>query len=227
MRQQKKKWFSAFKCILKIFTKKPKFIYLGEKPQEPSLHLCNHVGSKGPLRLELYYEHNFRFWGTHEMNEGAKSTYKYLSTTYFQGKKHMKPFFAKVIGFIATPILNLIYLGLNLISTYQDMRLKKTFRESLNTLKNNQSIIIFPENSTDGYFDELIEFNEGFVFLLEMAYQRGLDLPIYTMYFQRKHNRYIVDKKIMYSDLLKLNLTKEELAEKFRIRCNQLGKMEI
>ncbi len=227
MKKKTKTWFKVFKGFLKIFTRKPKFIYLGDKPVEPSLHLCNHVGSKGPLRLELYYDHNFRFWGTHEMNEGAKSTFKYLSTTYFQGKKHMKPFLAYPIAVIATPLLNLVYLGLNLISTYQDMRLKNTFRESLNCFKNNQSIIIFPENSTNGYFDELIEFNEGFVTLLEMAYKRGYDLPVYTMYFQRKHNRYIVDEKIMYSELLTLNLTKEELAEKFRVRCNELGKMEI
>lgn len=222
---KRKTWFKIVKTILKIFTKKPKFIFLKEVPSEPSLHLCNHVGSKGPLRLELYYKHNFRFWGTHEMNEGAKSTYKYLSTIYFQGKKHMKPVFAKIVAFVATPFLNLIYLGLNLIPTYSDMRLKNTFRESLKCVENNQSIIIFPENSTNGYFDELIEFNRGFVSFLDKAYNKGIDLPIFLMYFQKKHNRYIVDKKILYSEVLNMKKTSEEIAEMFRIRCNELGKM--
>lgn len=216
-------WFNYVKVILKLFTKKPDFIYLGDKPIEPSLHLCNHVGSKGPLRLELFYKHKFRFWGTYEMNSGTKSTYKYLSTIYFQNKKHFKPFIAKIIAFIATPLLNMMYLGLNLISTYPDMRLKTTLRETIKILKKGESIVIFPENSSNGYFDTLIEFEPGFVLLLERALTNRIDLPVYIMYFQKKNNRYIVDKKVHASELLSLGLSKEELAEKMKNRCNELA----
>ena len=74
-------------------------------------------------------------------------------------------------------------------------------------------------------FDELIEFNRGFVSFLDKAYNKGIDLPIFLMYFQKKHNRYIVDKKILYSEVLNMKKTSEEIAEMFRIRCNELGKM--
>lgn len=227
MNEKKKLWFRVYKCFIRLFFRKPKFIYLGEKPNEVSLHLCNHVGAKGPIKLELYYEHNFRFWGTHEMTEGIKSTYKYLSKIYFHEKKHINKFLSKVIAIIATPFLNLVYLGLNLIPTYKDMRLRKTLRESLESLENNQSLVIFPEDSSSGYFDELTYFNDGFVMLLEMAYKKGFNLPIYVMYYQRKFNRYIIDKKIMYDDLLKLGLKRSEIAEMFRKRCNELGKMKL
>ena len=217
-------WFKYLKIILKLFTKKPEFLFLGEKPTQPSVHLCNHVGSKGPLRLELYYDHRFSFWGTHEMNDGIKSIYKYLSTIYFQNKKHFKPFIAKIIAFIATPFLKLIYLGLKLIPTYPDMRLKKTIRLSLEKIDNNISIIIFPENSSNGYFDEIIEFEQGFVLLIEKIYKKGLDLPLYVMYYQKEKNRYVVDKSVMISELMQLNVSKEVIAEKLKNRCNELSK---
>ena len=217
-------WFKYVKIILRIFTKKPDFVFLGTKPVEPSIHLCNHVGSKGPLRLELYYDHDFNFWGTHEMNGGFKSIYKYLSTTYFQGKKHFKPFIAKVIGFVATPFLRIIYLGLKLIPTYTDMRLKNTIKESIKEIENKRSIIIFPENSANGYFDVIKEFEPGFILLLEKLYKKDIDLPVYVMYYQKDKNRYIVDEKVMISSLFELNLSREELAEKMKERCNELSK---
>ena len=116
-----------------------------------------------------------------------------------------------------------MYLGLNLISTYPDMRLKTTLRESIKILNKGESIVIFPENSSNGYFDTLIEFEPGFVLLMEMALAKGTDLPVYIMYFQKKNNRYIVDKKVYASELLSLGLSKEELAEKMKNRCNELA----
>ena len=69
----------------------------------------------------------------------------------------------------------------------------------------------------------MIEFEPGFVLLLERALTNGIDLPVYIMYFQKKNNRYIVDKKVYASQLLSLGLSKEELAEKMKNRCNELA----
>jgi len=50
-----------------------------------------------------------------------------------------------------------------------------------------------------------------------------MDVPIYPMYYQKEKNRYIVDKKVMYSELLAQYETKEEIAEAMKVRCNELG----
>ena len=73
--------------------------------------------------------------------------------------------------------------------------------------------------------DEIKEFEPGFALLLEKIWKKGVDLPVYVMYYQKKNNRYIIDKKVMISDLLKHNLTKELLAEKMKNRCNELSKI--
>ena len=88
MKNQRKTWFKCLKAGLKLVNPKPKFIFLGDEPEQGAVMLCNHVGTTAPLRLELYFQHNFRFWGAHEMNDGMRSMYKYLSTTFYQDKKH-------------------------------------------------------------------------------------------------------------------------------------------
>jgi len=226
MKNQRKTWFKCLKAGLKLVNPKPKFIFLGDEPEQGAVMLCNHVGTTAPLRLELYFQHNFRFWGAHEMNEGMRSMYKYLSTTFYQDKKHWKPVPAKIMAFFATPITTAIYKGMKLISTYRDSRLRGTIKQSVQVLDTNQSIIIFPEDSTNGYLDVLEGFHSGFVLLLNECFRNGKDLPIYVMYYQKAKNRYIIDKKVMYSTLLKKYNTKEEIAECLKNRCNQLGKYE-
>ncbi len=52
-----------------------------------------------------------------------------------------------------------------------------------------------------------------------------MDLPLYNMYFQRKKQKVIVDKLIKYSELVAMNLTKDEIAKMFRVCANELGQM--
>lgn len=226
-RNNRKKWWCFILNILQIFKRKPKFIILGEELEDQAIYLCNHVGASGPLTLELYFPKLFRFWGTHEMNEGMKNRFKYLSTIYFHQKKHLPKFLAFFISIFATPVMTIFYKGIRLISTYTDARLVNTFKQSFEVLDQKQSIIIFPEDSSKGYYAHLTKYFAGFVKLAEKSYQRGQDLLIYNMYYQKKKNIIVVDQPIKYSEIKMWNLSKEEIAEKFRTRANELGEMEF
>jgi len=220
-------WFRIVKGFLRIFVRKPKYIYLKEEFTGPCLILSNHCSVHGPLAYELFTDKCIRLWGTYEMNSDLKSVYRYLSNVYFHQKKHINKFLSKIIGFIACPILYIFYRGLRLISTYTDYRFKNTLRESMEALKDDQTLVIFPEDSSEGYFDEIKVFKPGFLALANHAYKTGLDLPIFVAYYNHKTRNLIFDKKVMYSELLSLNLTSEELLDKLRIRCNELGKMNL
>ena len=217
----------GIKWILRIFKRKPEFVFLGDEFCDRAIYISNHVAAQGPLTYELYFPKAFRFWGIHNMAEGLGEKYKYLSTTYFQEKKHFPKFVAKFIAIFATPVMAVFYWGINLLPTYQDARLAKTFNKSLEVLKNNQSILIFPENSNDGYHKVLKEYFAGFYLLAKKAFERGMDLPIYNMYYQKKKRKVIVDKPIKYSKLADMKLTKDQIAEMFRVRANELGQMEF
>ncbi len=229
-KEEKKKnrpWFmSILRCFAKILTRRPKFVYLGEKIKPGSIILSNHAGKKGPLTLECYFKDvPFRFWGTHEMNDGIKSVYKYLTEIYYHQKKGWPLWLARIACLIVAPITNLFYRGLNLLPTYPDHRLMKTFKESFKTLQDDQSVVIFPEDSSKGYFDNLTGFHAGFFSFAKVCYNKGMDVPIHVIYYRRKTKQFIIDKPILFSDIK--DLSREDVTKQLCDRANELGVADI
>ena len=225
-KKNNRKWyFRVLKKMMKCRYKEPTFVYLGEKFNEGAIILSNHEGTDAPMSLEIYSGANLRMWGAHEMNSGLVKMYKYQTRVYYHEKKHWNLHLARLFCLIASPLTNLFYSGLNLISTYRDGRLKKTIKESVEAIENGDNIVIFPEVSTNGYLAELEGFHEGFVLLAEACLKRGKDIPIYVTYFKKEEKIYVIDKPVNYSVLKEKHKTREEVAKALLARCNELGKM--
>jgi 1-acyl-sn-glycerol-3-phosphate acyltransferase len=222
----RKRWFKAFKHLLTGRYKEPAFIYLGEKFQKGALIISNHEGTDAPLSLELYGDVPMRYWGAHEMNSGLIPMYKYQSRVYYHQRKHWPLWLARLFCLIASPLTNLFYKGLNLISTYRDIRFTRTLRESMKALKQGEYIVIFPEDAKNGYLPELEGFFQGFVMLAEVCHRRGMDVPIFVTYFKKKELVYMIDAPVLYSELIKDGATREQIAKRLLDRCNELGKMD-
>ena len=216
--------YRGFKRILMWFFKEPEFIYLGGKPEKGSIILCNHVGVSGPLNLEFYFDptFNFRFWGTHEMNDGLISTYKYQSYTFYHKKKGWNLFLARLFCILAAPVSNMFYKGLNLIPTYRDTRLKNTLKLSVEEIKKGKNIIIFPENSENGYQDVLQGYHPGFTLLCKQCKKADIDVPIYVAYYNKYNNTYVFDKPVYYSTFAEKGLERDEICKVLCDRANEL-----
>jgi hypothetical protein len=223
----RKPWFRVVKKVMRKFIKPTEFIYLGEKIDEPTIILSNHVGTSAPLAWELYSNQPFRFWGASEMNSGLISLYKYQTRVFYHEKKHWNLHLARLFCLIASPLTNMFYKGINLISTYRDIKFKKTISESIQTLEDGKSVIIFPEISDKGYLDVLEGFHQGFTVLGSILLKKGMDMPITVAYYRKNEKRYIVDRPVMLSEIFREGVTREEIAEQLCNRCNQLGQMEI
>ncbi len=225
MKNKRPLWFRAYKGFIGLFKKETNFVYLGKKIEGPSIILSNHVGTSAPLSFELYMDAPFRFWGASEMNSGFFSMYKYQTRVFYHEKRGWNLTLARLYCLLATPLTNLFYKGLNLISTYRDTRFLHTLRESMDSLRHGQSIIIFPEISDKGYLDQLEGFHHGFLALLKHCYHKGLDLPIYVTYYHKKTNTHMIDAPVLFSDLLELGEGDEALSRRLCERCNTLGRM--
>lgn len=223
--QKRKGYFKFMKRLMLGRYKEPEFIFLGEKFSNSSIIISNHEGTDAPMSLELYVDKPIRFWGAHEMNSGLVSLYKYQTRVYYHEKKHWNIHLARLFCLIASPITNLFYKGLNLISTYKDARVIKTLRESMQALKDGDNIVVFPEDSKNGYLEQLEGFFAGFVMLAEVCYKRGMDVPIFVTYFKRKELKYVIDAPIKYSELAKNGATRAQIAKRLLDRCNELGRM--
>lgn len=225
--KNRKLWFKIYGGMVRLFIKKPEFRYLHGDFTETSMILSNHVGAKAPLKWELHYDKEFRFWGTYEMNGSFGSVYHYLSRTYFHKKKHINLFFSILIAIIATPFLWLFYRGMKLIPTYRDIRFKTTLKESYATVSRGTNLVIFPEDSANGYFDKLTYFFCGFAMLAEDLLRKGIDMPIVVAYFRRKENVFLIDKVGKFSELRDKYQDKDEIAKAMRLHMNSLADLEI
>ena len=222
--QDRKPWFKAFKQLVKLRYKKPTFEYLGEKPESGSIILSNHEGAASPLNLEVYADFPLRMWGTYEMNSGFKRLYKYQTNVYYHQKRHWNLHLARLFCLIASPLTNMFYSGLNLISTYPDTRLLGTIKESVNAMvEKGDNIVIYPENSDNGYLKVLDSFHAGFALLAEALKKLGKDVKIFVAYFKKKERKFTFDKPILFSKLKERFRNRKEMAEYLLNRCNALG----
>ena len=223
--KRRKLYFRFLKRLMRGRYKEPSFIYLGEEITTGALILSNHEGTDAPLSMEIYLDRPIRMWGAHEMNSGLIKMYQYQSRVYYHEKKHWNLHLARLFCLIASPLTNLFYSGLELISTYSDTRFVKTIRESVAAIKAGDNIVIYPEDSTKGYLKELEGFHEGFLMLADVCRAKGIDLPIFVTYFRKSDRTYIIDKPVLYSTLTSTGKSREEIARMLCDRCNELGRM--
>ena len=224
---RRKKWFLNVENITRWFIKPTQFIYLGGKPTKQSIILSNHEGTSAPLALELYSGLPIRFWGAAEMNKNFKTAYYYQTQVYYHGKKHWNLHLARLFCLLATPLTRMFYIGLDLLSTYKDVRFKTTLKQSLEVMAQEHTLVIFPENSEKGYLKELEGFHQGALMLFEQCLRKGYDVPVYVAYYKKDTKQYIVDAPRQISQLLGQELSRAELAQQLCDRCNELGRMEI
>lgn len=223
-KQDRALWYRGMKNIMKIRYKKPKFIFLGEMPTKSSIILSNHEGTDAPMALEIYCQFPIRMWGTCEMNSGLKKMYKYQTEVYYHQKKHWNLHLARIYCLLASPLTNLFYKGLKLISTYKDANFLQTIRQSVDAISKGDNIVIFPEKSPDGYEAELKGFYAGFIVLAQTCLKQGIDTPIYVSYYKKKERTYIFDKPILFSELKAKFQTRDEMVDYLLQKCNNLNK---
>lgn len=225
--QKRKWWFRLLKKLMRGRYKQPRFEYLGEPFTVGGVILSNHEGTDAPMSLEMYCDKPLRMWGAHEMNSGLIKLYKYQTRVYYHEKKHWNLHLARLFCLIASPLTNLFYKGLNLISTYRDGRFLTTLRESVKAIENGENIVVFPEISDKGYLAKLEGFHAGFSMLAEACAKKGIDVPIYVTYFKKAERVYVVDKPVLWSELKASGKTREEIVDALLKRCNELGEMQF
>lgn len=226
-KQDRALWYRGMKQMMKVRYKRPEFVFLGNQPTNGSIILSNHEGTDAPMSLEIYCQFPIRMWGTFEMNSGLRRMYKYQTQVYYHEKKHWNLHLARLFCLLASPLTNLFYKGLKLISTYHDANFFHTIKESFDSIEKGDNIVIFPEKSPDGYEAELRGFYAGFVVFAQYCYKKGIDTPIYVSYFKKKERVYIFDEPIMFSELKAKFSDRDQMAEYLLDRCNKLGQIDL
>ena len=135
-----------------------------------------------------------------------------------QGKKKFPATLKAGFEAIFSPLM---YKGMKIMGTYTDMRFLYTVRNSMDVLDSGASVVIFPEDSSDGYHDELKGAFPGFVMLAEQYYNKtGEDVPVIPLYYHHKTKRMIIAEPISLKKLRDEGLDRYRIADKIKDEIN-------
>ena len=231
MKQKEIKWkmppkkqpiWRCFKWIVNPFFK-VKVEFTDEHFPNKCIIISNHNNKKGPMVYEISLPIRHATWGAYQMLGGYKMRFKYLRDVLYIQKNHLKKGKATFKAGFEAIFSIYTYRGMKVIPSFPDARFRKTLHYSMDCLDAGMVVSMYPEDSGDGYFDEMKHFFSGFVMLAEQYYKKtGEDLPIFPMYYGRKKKKIVVGKPLYVQDFVKQGLKRDEIADKFRLEVNQL-----
>ena len=136
------------------------------------------------------------------------------------GYKKGKAFFSATTFALVSKI---IYRIAGILPIYYNLGFKKTIDHSFECFDNGVDILIFPEDSTEGYFEDLTRLVPGFLTLSKLYYKKyNVDLPIYPMYFNRHYMKIVIGKPFYLQEMLKEH-TQDEILDIFLKQINGLN----
>lgn len=213
----------VFKWIFRpiFFVKNVEF--LGEKFPEKCIIVSNHNNKKGPMVYEFSLPTRHVTWGAYQMLGSYKMRFKYLRDVLYMQKNGLKKWKATLKAGFEAIFSIYTYKGMKVIPSYPDARFRRTLQYSMECLDNGFAVSLYPEDSGEGYFDEMKHFFSGFVMLAEQYYKKtGEDVPVFSAYYGRKKKKIVVSKPLYVQDFVKQGLKRDEIAEKFRLEVNRL-----
>lgn len=182
-----------------------------------------HAAKNGPIAISMSYPKFAAMWGHHAMLGSYRERFAYLRNVLYIQKMHQNKFIATFKALYEAVFSIYIYKGIKVIGTYTDMRLLSTVRSSMDVLDENASVIIFPEDSSEGYFDEVRTAFSGFVMLSMLYYKkRGEDVPVIPAYISTKKKRFLIGEPRYVRELERMGMNKEEIAEAIKEDINAL-----
>lgn len=200
----------------------PKCKYQGlEKIDEPCIIISNHIGASGPAQFGFYYPYQHKIWANGLFFVNLKTTFENLYY-FFRVKKKKSKVASFLIALIGAPWFHLDIKISQVIPVYEDARFYITINQSIEEIESGGAVILFPEESMEGYQDEMKVLRPGFIYLLEFLKQKGLDTPVIPTFINKKKKIINVGDKIFLKDLKEKNMSQEEMLNYFADRMNEL-----
>ena len=216
--------WKIFKPILSWFAcKKVDVIYTDSNIPNKCIIVGNHEGKSGPLVYDRYLPVFSVKWGAYYMLGSYKDRYNYLRNVLYIQKMGKSKFYATIKSSFEAIFSKRIYRGVKVIPSFPDARLIKTLKYSEEVLNNDMAVMVYPEDSAEGYFTKPTKFLNGFVMLADYYVSKNNeDIPICPVYLSKKDKKLVIGKATSFTSLKNQGLNNDEISEKFRLEVISL-----
>ena len=190
--------FKTVRGLVRLFYGKTEIVGLNNLLDKNTVYVSNHAQMNGPIVSELFMPDNCYIWCAGEMMH-LKEVPEYAFNDFWSEKsKYSKPFY-KLLSYIIAPLSCCIFNNARTVAVYHDARILGTFRETVNMLKNNRKIIIFPEKKETNN-NIVNKFQENFVDIARLYYKRtGIELNFVPMYVAPDLKKMYIGKVTKYN----------------------------
>lgn len=191
-------------------------------PDGPCIIVGNHSQAYGPVTAELYLPVKHYTWCISDMMEKDRvADYAYKD---FWSKKPavVRPFF-RLLSYMLPKVCEIVFNNAETIPVYRDKRVLKTFQLSVDRLKENAAVVIFPEEYTE-YNNIVHHFQRGFIHVAKYYYrQTGESVPFVPMYVCPKLKKLVFGKPIWYSPDSKIDEEAERICTYLQDSISELA----
>ena len=219
---KKPPFFRFLKWLVGVCYGKKDFAGLENIPKEPSLIIGNHAQVHGPFVAELWFPKKKRIWLIGQMMS-AKEIPAYAMQDFWPYKKKSVRWIYKIFSYIIAPLFSYVFKNVDGIGVYKDGRIIKTFKQSVEALKDGAYVIIFPECHTD-YNHIVNEFQTNFVDVARLYYKNtGKELSFVPMYNAPKLKLTVFGNPIKYDHLAPIEEQRVKICEYIKKEITRLA----
>ncbi len=215
MDDKKTTWiYRVLRWLVWLFSPKYRLEGTENLKEGPCIIAGNHSHMYGPIAGELYTPGKHYVWCIGEMMHREEIP-GYAFRDFWSGKPGWTHWFYHLLSHLITPLALCLFNNAHTIAVYHDTRLITTYRESIEKLKEGNSIVIFPE-CYDKHNNIVHGFQDKFIDLARFYYKKtGVELNFVPMYLAPKL------KTIYYGKPVHFNADADIRSERSRI-CSAL-----
>ncbi|MDL2292661.1 hypothetical protein LJC17_03645 [Acholeplasma sp. OttesenSCG-928-E16] len=225
---ERSKGYQRFKKVFGgLLAKRPTFVYRNKplSTDVPYIFLCNH-GLNGSVSLfvnEIYFPHSHAPIGQQEIFRDFRTRFAYLYNFNHRLRRGLSKFQSFLNATFEATFTKMMYRLSKCIPSYKDHRSIKTFKMTFDCLDQGVSLMIYPENLEMGYNNIFISYVSGFVAIVKNYFKRSnKDIKVCALYYSKQTNQLIFDEPFSVVKMLNDNKQKEEIADFFVKRTNNL-----
>ena len=190
--------FRIFSFLVKTFYKKMKNNHIENIPDEPSLIISNHAKTNGPIAYQLYFPYKKRIWCIGQMMN-IKEVPSYSYQDFWSEKPKCIKWLYKILSYLIAPLASYIFKEADTLPVYKDERIIYTFKQTVNSLKEGNHVIIFPEHHVK-YNDIVNDFQDKFIDIARLYYKNtGKCLSFVPAYIAVQLKKIVYGKPIKYN----------------------------
>jgi len=139
--------------------------------QGPAIYVSNHLGSYGPVAVLTAFPVRLYPWVDYQLTDG-KLCPAHLCKDFIEPELHFGPPLSHVLAWLVSRACLPLMRFIRAIPVCQKgLRLGTTWKRSLELLKQNRSLIVFPENDQVSADMVVNEFDDGFVGIASIYYE--------------------------------------------------------